>query len=515
MRSSDPRPSDAETTMCSCVGPVNMKFLGSQDQDKSAQQSKRIDRMLKREHRHDLRRHKLLLLGTGEAGKSTITKQMKIIHINGFDRGERIEKVIDIKRNIRDSIATICGAMQIIGIPLERSDNQPCYDYILSKDTHRPDFDFPQEFFLHTSKLWQDGGVQTCFRRSNEYQLLDSTQYFMDRLGEIRKRTYVPSDQDILRCRVMTNSINEIDFDVLEHGATIPFSVFDVGGQKGERRKWIQVFSDSVTAILYVVDVSSFDVKLREDETKNRLVDALENFDQVWNNPWLKNTSVLVFFNKIDQLKEKIDQQKSLNTLVEELKNEEEEMRRQGLDSSPAFQQKDYIRRLQDFSTYELKERDAKEFVEAFPKLNTMDADQTCPYATGIASRRSSSNNSKSNRNLLPCISPDYNDNMRDSSVYVSRKRTISDPGKHRQSYKDIAAEIGEEVIRTATFIKTVFMEIASRSRKPSGGANWHENHSCDYFYTCAVNTDNIQKVLEGCRGIIIKEHLRRFNIGI
>ena len=60
-------------------------------------------------------------------------------------------------------------------------------------------------------------------------------------------------------------------------------SVYDVGGQRGERKKWIQMF-DSVVANIFVVDVSSYDLTLREDPTKNRLLEALEIFEQVWNN---------------------------------------------------------------------------------------------------------------------------------------------------------------------------------------------------------------------------------------
>lgn len=48
--------------------------------------------------------HRLLLLGAGESGKSTIVKQMRILHISGFNEKEKKEKIIDICQNVRDSI---------------------------------------------------------------------------------------------------------------------------------------------------------------------------------------------------------------------------------------------------------------------------------------------------------------------------------------------------------------------------------------------------------------------------
>jgi len=47
--------------------------------------------------------------------------------------------------------------------------------------------------------------------------------------------------------------------------------MFDVGGQRDERRKWIQCFND-VTAIIFVAASSSFNMVLREDNTQNRYV---------------------------------------------------------------------------------------------------------------------------------------------------------------------------------------------------------------------------------------------------
>lgn len=60
-------------------------------------------------------------------------------------------------------------------------------------------------------------------------------------------------------------------------------SMFDVGGQRDERRKWIQCFND-VTAIIYVTSSSSYDMVLMEDVTQNRLKESLELFKSIWNN---------------------------------------------------------------------------------------------------------------------------------------------------------------------------------------------------------------------------------------
>lgn len=46
--------------------------------------SKKINLMLKEHSKSFEDAIKILLLGTGESGKTTIIKQMKILHINGF-----------------------------------------------------------------------------------------------------------------------------------------------------------------------------------------------------------------------------------------------------------------------------------------------------------------------------------------------------------------------------------------------------------------------------------------------
>jgi len=60
-------------------------------------------------------------------------------------------------------------------------------------------------------------------------------------------------------------------------------SMFDVGGQRDERRKWIQCFND-VTAIIFVAATSSYNLVLREDVSQNRVQESLELFSSLWNN---------------------------------------------------------------------------------------------------------------------------------------------------------------------------------------------------------------------------------------
>lgn len=73
---------------------------------------------------------------------------------------------------------------------------------------------FLQIFYDHVQKLWKDKGVQACFERSSEYQLIDCAKYFLEKVEEVRQPDYNPSEQDILRCRVMTTGIFETKFEV-------------------------------------------------------------------------------------------------------------------------------------------------------------------------------------------------------------------------------------------------------------------------------------------------------------
>lgn len=60
--------------MLDCLKPRNENSI----------RSRHIDKEIQVQHKEFHRAIKILLLGTGESGKTTVIKQMKVLHINGF-----------------------------------------------------------------------------------------------------------------------------------------------------------------------------------------------------------------------------------------------------------------------------------------------------------------------------------------------------------------------------------------------------------------------------------------------
>uniref|UniRef100_A0A914VUH3 Uncharacterized protein n=1 Tax=Plectus sambesii TaxID=2011161 RepID=A0A914VUH3_9BILA len=124
----------------------------------------------------------------------------------------------------------------------------------------------------------------------------------MDELDRIAAEDFVPTNQDVLHTRVPTNGVVEVRFQVERTN----FRVFDVGGQRSERRKWIHCF-DSVNAIIFICALSEFDQKLVEDDQTNRLRESMILFKQICNSSvFSDNCSMILFLNKKDLFAEKI-----------------------------------------------------------------------------------------------------------------------------------------------------------------------------------------------------------------
>ena len=104
-----------------------------------------------------------------------------------------------------------------------------------------------------------------------------------------------------MRTRVKTTGIIETQFSY----KGLHFKMFDVGGQRSERKKWIHCF-EGVTAIIFCVALSGYDLVLAEDEEMNRMMESMKLFDSICNNKWFVETSIILFLNKKDLFEQKI-----------------------------------------------------------------------------------------------------------------------------------------------------------------------------------------------------------------
>jgi len=272
----------------------------SQEEQEQRRINDEIERQLRRDKKDQRRELKLLLLGTGESGKSTFIKQMRIIHGAGYGEEDKRPFIPLIYNNIYHAIQNLCKACRNLNIPYENPQCQEFASLVLTVDPEAANTLEPQMSNAIQS-LWKDSGVQEAYDRRREFQLPDSAKYYLSDLQRISEPGFIPNTQDILRSRTPTTGIIEYPFDL----DTIIFRMVDVGGQRSERRKWIHCF-ESVTSIMFLVGLSEYDQCLFESENDNRMEESKALFKTIITYPWFQQSSIILFLNKTDLLDEKI-----------------------------------------------------------------------------------------------------------------------------------------------------------------------------------------------------------------
>jgi len=229
---------------------------------------------------------------------STIVKQMKLIHLNGYTQEELLDCRPLILHNILFCLKALIFGCKKLELELGAG--------IVSAAQYFAEQEVLTDAQLHArlkdvKEIWKDTSIQQAFARSHEFQLPASCVYWIENIDRLSNMACVPTVNDILRCRVVTTGISETVFIV----EGVPFRLVDVGGQRSERKKWIHCF-ENVTAVIFCIAINEYDLMLVEDETVNRMHESVQLFDDMANDRWLKHIPMIVFLNKSDLFKEKI-----------------------------------------------------------------------------------------------------------------------------------------------------------------------------------------------------------------
>uniref|UniRef100_A0A2K5KME2 Guanine nucleotide-binding protein subunit alpha n=1 Tax=Cercocebus atys TaxID=9531 RepID=A0A2K5KME2_CERAT len=205
-----------------------------------------IERQLRRDKRVASRELKLLLLRTGESGKSTFIKQTRIIHGSGYSNEDKRGFTKLVYQNIFTAMQAMIRAMDTLKIQYKYEHDKAHAQLVREVDVEKVSaFENPYVDAIE------------CYDR-REYQLSDSTKYYLNDLD--------PTREDVLRVRVPTN----------------------------------------VTSIMFLVALSEYDRVLVESDNENRMEERKALFRTIITYPWFQNSSVILFLNMKDLLEEEI-----------------------------------------------------------------------------------------------------------------------------------------------------------------------------------------------------------------
>jgi len=278
-----------------------------------------IDRQMRQNANKAQMTINLLFLGAGGSGKSTLFKQLRLLYGDGLTEDLRCGHTTNIYGNIINGIKTLVEGNHEFATDDHKDDEDeyvakgkrktritPC-DVKIAKLVE--DISEDDVFTHETAKLvkmaWADPGIQSMWANRSLLQVQDSLAYFVEHADRISKPNYIPSKDDVLHVRAVTTGIVEEDMKI--HNRM--FHIVDVGGQRSERRKWINCFED-VKGLIFVVSLTAYNQVLFEDEETNRMVESLNLFRKTLTGKSglnFKDTCLVIFFNKNDLFHEMIN----------------------------------------------------------------------------------------------------------------------------------------------------------------------------------------------------------------
>jgi GTPase SAR1 family protein len=272
---------------------------------------------------------KILILGAGESGKSTVCKQFKILYRTELNSEKEFKNfTMTIQSNIIEMINNLLKLYNRQYQDKPDNDITPQEIYPANRKyvalTKKFQVTDPMTLDIMTMEdivnFCKDEEIISLFiKNQHMLQLPESTPYFFEHISRIIDEKYIPTQEDCLRSRIRTSGASEFTFKVKD----INYHIVDVGGQRSERRKWTHFFDD-VTIVIFCASLIEYDQKLFENINVNRMEDSLTLFEQTCQTNWFKNKPFVLFLNKRDLFGEKL-KRSSLSATFPDYKGKDDE----------------------------------------------------------------------------------------------------------------------------------------------------------------------------------------------
>jgi len=242
----------------------------------------------------------VIFIGPGFSGKTTLIRHLKMLYLGGFSDQER--RVI--RNSIRISIIQLLkGTIQRIDPQLYSGDDDlyESAEYIAECIEDHVGDELNESSAFHINRLWKSPILNSLMREHIIKTFGENDCYLLDSIDRISMIDYIPSDEDIIKVRIMTIGTHENKLYLGEKKSVI----YDMGGQLSERKNW-KMYYPKAHCIVITLPLSDFDLHLFEDDTKLRFDDSLSIFESIWSIPDINTKKVLIVLNKEDIFLEKI-----------------------------------------------------------------------------------------------------------------------------------------------------------------------------------------------------------------
>ena len=172
--------------------------------------SSEIEKKMKLEREREKKTIRILLLGPGDSGKTTILKQMKKIH-NKHDEAEQEIMAQYIQDAVMQYMKLLCQQSVILHEQYDEktlvaNQNEELRKEILSMTVEDR---LGENLGKKIQTLWMDKGIQTTLANRHHFQIHDNVAYFLNRIEEIATEDYQPSFEDYLRIRTRSTGFQQ------------------------------------------------------------------------------------------------------------------------------------------------------------------------------------------------------------------------------------------------------------------------------------------------------------------
>ncbi|KAJ7789440.1 heterotrimeric G-protein alpha subunit, GPA2-like protein [Mycena olivaceomarginata] len=262
---------------------------GAEVSDRDRQLHRQAEKALKDAKAKMAVQVKVLLLGSGDSGKSTILKQMRLIHRVPFSSQETESFRQLVFDNLTRGLKYLLDALPDMELELP-----PAYADVDDAGWRSKKGGDNGEDDEGVTGVRGEGIADDVALIEGAEDLRDGEPFPMRVLWGASRSGCLPfavrscvalGVTDIVRARARTIGITETTFNLRDHE---------------------MLMVDDVTSILFLVSLSGYDQCLVEDRDANQMQDAMTIWDSICHSQWFKQTSIILFLNKNDLFEKKI-----------------------------------------------------------------------------------------------------------------------------------------------------------------------------------------------------------------